>query len=457
MTQAKKERLEKIESEVDQLHPLLESLFYKMPNIQDIEHTHGSSEMGADFVLSLLNSTFGITEHIGVIAKAGGIAQNFTSLERQIDECSLPRTLRGGKEKIYLSEIWIVLTGTVTKNAQEKIYEKYKIRKIEFISGLMLIKLIDQYLPHYWNEIPLKTGEYLSYLNTKYKEIDTKLSLLNIDDRAFYIGQDVYYNPHDSEYTKQKKQHSPYRKVNIFEEIGRERFLIIEGGMGAGKSKLTRRIIDEYSTPEIYSKNKLLPIAISYKDLVNKYQSDPILLIDELNIKWAFEENDFRYLLLIDAVDEKNQSVENRITDIKKIIDKVETNPNIKVIITCRYIKGFNEIDYFDGKIKRYELCYLTVNKMIEFLKVLCGMLSIANKIVEDLKKSQLIRELPKTPIAAIILAKLINENPADLPSNLTELYMKYIELMLGRWDVEKGLQSQKEYQALDHIMMEVS
>ena len=102
-------------------------------------------------------------------------------------------------------------------------------------------------------------------------------------------------------------------------------------------------------------------------------------------------------------------------------------------------------------------MCYLTINKMIEFLKKLCGMMSIANKIVEDLKKSQLIRELPKTPIAAIILAKLINENPADLPSNLTELYMKYIELMLGRWDMEKGLQSQKEYQALDHIMMEIS
>ena len=94
---------------------------------------------------------------------------------------------------------------------------------------------------------------------------------------------------------------------------------------------------------------------------------------------------------------------------------------------------------------------------MIEFLKKLCSKLSIANKIVEDLKKSQLIRELPKTPIAAIILAKLINENPADLPSNLTELYMKYIELMLGRWDIEKGLQSQKEYQALDHILMDLA
>ena len=226
MTQEKKDRIAQITSEVDELHPLLESLFFKMPNIQDIEYTHGSSEMGADFVLSSINQTFGITEHIGVIAKVGGIAQNFTDLERQIDECSLPRTFRGGKEKIYLSEIWIVLSGTVTKNAQDKIYEKYKIRKIEFISGLTLIKLIDQHLSHYWNAIPLKTGEYLSQLNTKYREIDTRVSLLNIDDRTFYIDQDVYYNPHESEYTKQKRHRSLYHKVDILDEISKERFLI---------------------------------------------------------------------------------------------------------------------------------------------------------------------------------------------------------------------------------------
>lgn len=39
----------------------------------------------------------------------------------------------------------------------------------------------------------------------------------------------------------------------------------------------------------------------------------------------------------------------------------------------------------------------------------------------------------------------------------MTELYAKYLELMLGRWDIEKGLQSQKEYQALDNIMMHLS
>lgn len=36
----------------------------------------------------------------------------------------------------------------------------------------------------------------------------------------------------------------------------------------------------------------------------------------------------------------------------------------------------------------------------------------------------------------------------------MTELYSKYLELMLGRWDIMKGLQQQKEYRSLDSIMM---
>jgi hypothetical protein len=44
------------------------------------------------------------------------------------------------------------------------------------------------------------------------------------------------------------------------------------------------------------------------------------------------------------------------------------------------------------------------------------------------------------------VLAKLINENPKELPSNMTELYAQYTEISLGRWEIDKGLQTLKEY-----------
>ncbi len=59
---------------------------------------------------------------------------------------------------------------------------------------------------------------------------------------------------------------------------------------------------------------------------------------------------------------------------------------------------------------------------------------------------------MPKTPMAALILAKLISENIQEIPSTMTELYSKYCELALGRWDMSKGLTSQTEYDTLHKI-----
>ena len=88
---------------------------------------------------------------------------------------------------------------------------------------------------------------------------------------------------------------------------------------------------------------------------------------------------------------------------------------------------------------------------------MLCTKLDIKDRIIEDLKKSALFKKLPRSPISAILLARLLNENSQDIPSNMTELYSQYMEQALGRWDIEKGLQSQREYQALDQVMMTIA
>jgi hypothetical protein len=54
-------------------------------------------------------------------------------------------------------------------------------------------------------------------------------------------------------------------------------------------------------------------------------------------------------------------------------------------------------------------------------------------------------------------LAQLLNENTKELPSNLTDLYSKYTELSLGRWDVDKGLQTVKEFEALSNILPQLA
>jgi hypothetical protein len=61
-------------------------------------------------------------------------------------------------------------------------------------------------------------------------------------------------------------------------------------------------------------------------------------------------------------------------------------------------------------------------------------------------------RALPRTPLSAILLGKLLKENINELPSTLPELYSKYVELVLGRWDLEKGSGTEKEYETIQRL-----
>jgi len=135
MERVKLDKLAAISSEVEELHPLLQLLLPKLPRITYVDYTHGQGEMGADFVLSREDDTFAETEYIGVIAKIGKIAQDYTDIERQIKECEMPRTVFGGKKKVYVTEVWVIVTGTITRNAQEKIEKEYNTRKIKFVNG----------------------------------------------------------------------------------------------------------------------------------------------------------------------------------------------------------------------------------------------------------------------------------------------------------------------------------
>lgn len=457
MAKERHSRLAKITDEVSDLHPLLKDLLPKLPDSLNVEYTHGPNEMGADFILSRNLKMFGTTSYVGVIAKVGSITQNHSDIERQIEECEVPRFFSGGKEKIRITEIWVVSTGTITKNAQEKIHEKYKLRNIHFIDEGKLEKFIDEYLPVYWTNIPVPIGAYLSEQHKKIVEIDRAMSLVNLTDQAFYIEPDIQKFKR-SDYKLRSRDPKPPEKIDIRLEIESAKLIFIEAGFGAGKSKLLRQLFEYYTKPEKFLETQFLPIYVPYKDLVEKFHGDTKRLIQErINQGMRDTFSSPKYLLLIDGVDEKNLSYEEQIQTLKEVLENIENNKEVKAIITSRPIRAFEHPGLFAQESYRYSICPLSIKKTTEFLQKLCSKLNLTHRLIEDLKKSPLFKELPKSPIAAILLAKLLNENSEDLPSSMTDLYAKYIELILGRWDINKGLHTQKEYEVLDIIMGQIA
>ncbi len=450
-TTAKRNKIESIKDEVGEFHPLLLELLPKLPRVVNSEYTHGPNEKGSDIILVRNNELFNENDYIGIIAKIGKIHTDFTEIERQIDECSMPRLFLNGKKNIYLNEIWVVTNSFITSPAKEKILHKYKDKKIYFVTVVELIKWIDTFLPNYWYDVPLKVGQYLNELWMSIDILDKQLNLFSTDINKVYIEPDIRELVQDYRNIGSKK-----KRISIYDEIDRKKILFIEGGIGSGKSKLLRKLIDHYSTGVIFTEKKYLPIWTTYSDFVIEYHNDLRELINKkINIEIQKELTDGNtYLILIDAVDEKNLSYDERTEKLKSLIDSTKDQQNIKLIITLRQSPSLTEDNMRDSNINAYEIRPLSMSKIIEFLHGLCKHMNLSNRIIEDLKKSSLFKQLPKNPIAAILLAKLLNDNSKDLPSNITELYNKYTELALGRWDVEKGLESQKEYEASDNILM---
>ena len=162
-------------------------------------------------------------------------------------------------------------------------------------------------------------------------------------------------------------------------------------------------------------------------------------------------------IVLLDGVDESPHEPDERLDIVDSIIQQADSTENAHLVMTAREFDS----EGFSTKITRtfrtYRISPISFKQIVKVLEECCKSINIKNRIIEDLKKSSLYKALPRTPIAAILLARLLNENQNDIPSNLTELYSKFTELALGRWDISKGIIHEKEYSAIDNITKKIA
>lgn len=453
----KKQYLAELKNEVKDFHPLLMQLLPKLPRVNKVEQTHGVFEKGADFVINRLDDVLNITEYIGVIVKIGRILGDISSINGQIDDCDEFRYVENGKKNIKLDEIWVITNEHISENAKQKIYRKYSCKKIKFFQNTDIICLIDEYIPNFWYNIPIDIGEYLNKLDNQINSIDKLYNLVPQSNESFYIEQELY--PYIWDYKSNSVKLGKKSKDTIFDIIEKNKIIFIEGGAGFGKSKLLRYTTQYYCRPLNYKKFKLVPIYISYKDFSELYNCK----VEEV-IKSAFKDykesidiKNSKFVMFCDGFDEKYLDNEQESEQLIELISTLKKIDNLVMVISSRPLNIIEEKKVIQSNISWFGLAPLTIPKIIKFFNTICKKTKISQRIIEDIKKSDLFKQLPKSPIAAILLANLINDNSTDLPSNLTELYQKYSELMLGRWDTYKGLQLQKEYETAINVIIRIA
>ena len=452
-----KARIEKIADEVKEFHPLLDAIFSKMDTVTHVSYTHGPSERGADFVLTTNAPEFGDVEYIGVIAKIGKITSNISAIEEQIRECMEVRLAEDGGKKIYLSQIWVASTGNISERAREKIFERFRSQKVRFLGLNRIVSLTEKYVPDFGTNLSVKDSSYLAHEREKAAQRAIQFSLLPATAKDLQVETEVV-RIDDSEMGGLRGERTA---VNILDEIKRYDALLIEAPMGGGKTHLMNQVVQYFANPEIYSDDKIMPIYLSVSEFIRDGNRTLQSLVEGVvAANKLTSDDDRRFLVLLDGLDEVFDDEPDKVLELLSATDELHGEGSlrkVKVVIATRRISDERVEAEVESRYRRYEIRPLSLKKIVSFISEICSTLNIKTRLIEDLKESTLFKVLPKTPIATIILAKLISEGSEEVPANLTELYSQYCELALGRWDIDKGLSSLKEYEASDSIVANIA
>ena len=175
--------------------------------------------------------------------------------------------------------------------------------------------------------------------------------------------------------------------------------------------------------------------------------------------KSAFSRNDLsegRVVIFIDALDELADDQAR-----KKIIQLVEAHsalyPKSKVVLTSRehaYLETAAELDtYTTYYVSPIDLPQ--ASQLVDKLRKQRNLSSESSK--EIVRRLQQVHGLDLNPLLVTVFVATTDYARKDIPANITELFKKYTEMMLGRWDSSKGLAQQYHAPLKDFLLTRVA
>lgn len=431
--------------EVQDFHPVLRELFTRMESFTKVNYTQGNQEFGADFVLESIGN-FEDEEYTGVVVKVGKITQkDLPEITRQIDECfTVARYVNNGLKEILINKTVVVTNGTISNQAKKVVNAKFKGNAISFISKTELVPLIDKYYDEYWKDSRV-------LLNLYFDDLNEKCEKLLIGNSQGYRSTTEYVDIRikRKEINGQKIKLSNLRKVNSLNKaLDISNLILLEGGMGSGKSALVANHVLKSIEDFKESKTEYIPVIIEFSDyqndLLKNLDDDIINILDRLN---SDIENP-NLIVFLDGFDEYYLEVDERkdfITGLYKIISK---HQSFKFILTTREIEDYEFDIFLDSYFDLYKICPLQNNQIMAIVQ---SYYKPGKNVRSDISNLQLFNMLPKTPMTAILLGQILSHDPKEIPSTLTELYSKFTEIVLFRWS-GGDLQSQTEYEIFKNV-----
>ncbi|MBN1218373.1 MAG: hypothetical protein JXM69_05560 [Anaerolineae bacterium] len=438
-----------------ELHSHLKNLLIEMAPESVVEITHGADEFGKDLVM-VSKDKFDQTVTAIVVKRGNVRAQTkgmVDEIKSQIQQAiSHPAELTNFREPIQVSRVWLMLAGELGSRARKRLENEVNFPNLKTFDMEWLVNHFTKYYPQVFFE-----GQIMDFLQQKIQDLEMRhlfskrgknLSECFINPIVIRIDMSIDFTA-DTEleqnlgliakYTKEQK----ISFAQLKSLITRNRHILLAGEPGTGKSlalaKLTIDMLREISSQIIHGKSKQstieIPILVT---AINFVQYSSASNLYEAYIPNQEMRNRYKAkVLFVDGLDEV-------LPGQRKTV--LENGKAFAVELGCPLIITTRPIDLVKSPppgFEKFEMLPFTFNQAMGLFSKLTNSSKILDALRDGLDHFRF--QVAMTPLSLLMLIQIIEENQ-EVPASTTELYERYSDQILGRYDKDKGIEVLFEY-----------
>ncbi len=400
-----------------------------------------------------------------------------TMADKSIVESSINRLLAATDQIVRrYKRASVACTIVSSRSINEKAEEAFRCAlhlNVTFVGAHDLMHLIDQHAPELWLRENAGVHRYLNNLRRDLlgdttvraripQDLQTPESLSNATTNERYIELTAYR----TRITPQKR----LGKVALREDLERheashlferhERLIVLSADAGFGKSTVLRRsalLLAEHaltSTPRAR-----IPFLLRAVDLAD---SRPLLeyvsrRYREMSQGESAETLDpKRIVIFIDALDEIRTS-DTRSDILNQILSFNREYPESQVILSARDYASIKDLPGY-RELTEFKIQAIGLTEAAKIVKRSQRAKNNCEALVGDtLRRLQEMHGIELNPLLVSVFAATADDQRPDIPANITELFKKFTELMLGRWDEAKGFNQQYQAPLKDFVLCHVA
>jgi energy-coupling factor transporter ATP-binding protein EcfA2 len=368
------------------------------------------------------------------------------------------------------------VSGKINDRAKRHIIDEVKEPNLRFLDADNLITQIDNLYPEYWQGIEAERFPYLNSLHEKLLNASDVISLATI------LPETETLSPITSEgfaplrlmrtYLKPQKISGKVEQLPEIETISVNSLLLrstnkilILGEAGSGKSTILRRLAEVLIERAKDTGAKLLipvllraidaaPVETSLAEVAMaetaKFSSSntPAFGADHLNSGSV--------AVFVDALDEvASEALSSRI--LNKIEEFILAYPKCKIVLTSRQQSFLGNLDQL-AAYEHFRVIPIGIKEASQIIKSSNRSQALSKDRSEEIiRHLETIHGMDLNPLLVTVFLASSDASRKDIPANITEIFAKFTEMMLGRWDTKKGLSQQYESSLKDLLLRKLA